>query len=75
MTVRTRIAAIAVGIVVASASLSAVSCAPAGEDHVVRHTSLGFVRGLDESRSTGTLSWLGIPLPIHRSDSCAGTPR
>lgn len=57
---RTRIAAIAVGIVVASASLSAVSCAVA-EDRVVRRTSLGFVRGLDESRSTGTLSWLGIP--------------
>ena len=28
---------------------------------VVRHTTLGAVRGIDGSRATGTYSWLGIP--------------
>ena len=28
---------------------------------VVRHTTLGPVRGIDESRSSGTYAWLGIP--------------
>lgn len=41
--------------------LSAVAPAHAGHATVVRHTSLGLVKGIDEDRSTGTFSWLGIP--------------
>lgn len=58
---RDRIAAIALGLVVAAASSSVVSCTQAGADPVVRHTGLGSVRGIDESGTTGTLSWLAIP--------------
>lgn len=53
---RTRILAIVLGVVVATTTMGAAPAA--GESHVVRHTTLGAVRGLEESR---TLSWLGIP--------------
>lgn len=58
---RARVTAIALGVIVAAASLSAFLPAQVDEDQVVRHTSLGSVRGIEEGRSTAALSWLGIP--------------
>ncbi|OLS98507.1 carboxylesterase [Pseudonocardia sp. CNS-004] len=58
-----RIAAVAVGVVagIVAASVAPTAAAHAEEDQVVRHTSLGAVRGRDDGPPTGTRSWLGIP--------------
>ncbi|KAF4406849.1 carboxylesterase/lipase family protein [Streptomyces lycii] len=61
--------AVLLGLVLAATSLNAASSASARETPVLRHTSLGLVRGVDESRSTGTYSWLGVPYaepPVER---------
>ncbi|GIF07596.1 carboxylesterase/lipase family protein [Actinoplanes siamensis] len=46
-------------------TLAAVSIAPAAaasrDSAVLRHTDLGTIKGNDQSRSTGTYTWLGIP--------------
>ncbi|MEU1261625.1 carboxylesterase family protein [Streptomyces cellulosae] len=54
-----RVGAVLLGMVLAAASMSTASAH--GDASVVRQTDLGKVRGIDQSRSTGTYSWLGIP--------------
>ncbi|WP_406354513.1 carboxylesterase family protein [Streptomyces sp. NBC_01635] len=66
---RNRVIAVLLGIVLAATSSGVTSPASAHETSVVRHTSLGLVRGVDQSRSTGTLAWLGVPYaepPVER---------
>lgn len=54
-----RVGAVLLGMVLAAASMS--TALAHGGASVVRQTDLGKVRGIDQSRSTGTYSWLGIP--------------
>ncbi|GAB3573375.1 para-nitrobenzyl esterase [Amycolatopsis endophytica] len=61
MTVRKRILALLLGAAVAATLVTATTPASAHDSSVVRRTTLGLVRGSDESRGTGTLSWRGIP--------------
>ncbi|MDT0393486.1 MULTISPECIES: carboxylesterase family protein [Streptomyces] len=56
-----RAGAVLLGMVLAAAPMNAASADGAHRATVVRQTDLGGVRGLDQSRSTGTHSWLGIP--------------
>lgn len=66
---RNRLLAVLLGVVLAAASLSLTPSASASPAAVVRSTSLGLVEGVDQSRSTGTYSWLGIPYaepPVER---------
>ncbi|MEV0529862.1 carboxylesterase family protein [Streptomyces sp. NPDC050439] len=57
-----RVCAFLLGMVLAATSTSTASAheVPAAAS-MVRQTDLGKVRGLDQTRSTGTQSWLGIP--------------
>jgi para-nitrobenzyl esterase len=52
---------LAVLLAVAATSVVVPPAASAHESAAVRRTTLGLVRGVDESRTTGTLSWRGIP--------------
>ncbi|MBC9715830.1 carboxylesterase family protein [Streptomyces sp. TRM66268-LWL] len=56
-----RVGAALLGMVLAATTMSAASADTTRSTSVVRHTDLGTVRGLDQSRTTGTYSWLGIP--------------
>lgn len=64
---RRLVAALAMSLALAlppTASFAAQPASPSGDSSrspVLRHTSLGPVLGVDESRTTGTYSWLGIP--------------
>ena len=61
MTVRKRFLAVLLGVAMAATSMTVTPTASAHESAAVRRTTLGFVRGVDESRTTGTVSWRGIP--------------
>jgi para-nitrobenzyl esterase len=56
-----RVGAVLLGLVLAAASMSTASADGAHGASVVRQTDLGKVQGIDQGRSTGTYSWLGIP--------------
>ncbi|PXY27798.1 carboxylesterase/lipase family protein [Prauserella muralis] len=58
---RSRFVTILLEVVLLAGVLSAIAPAHAHDDQTIRSTSLGLVRGVDQSRSTGTLAWLGIP--------------
>ncbi|MCT2583139.1 carboxylesterase/lipase family protein [Actinophytocola gossypii] len=59
---RNRVIAALLGVVLAATSMSVPSAAASGPGaSVVRHTSLGLVKGTDERRTTGTFAWRGIP--------------
>ncbi|MGY0071158.1 carboxylesterase/lipase family protein [Streptomyces sp. QTS137] len=61
MNVRNRVVAVLLGVLTTVTSWGVTSPASAHESSVVRRTSLGLVKGIDQSRSTGTLAWLGVP--------------
>ncbi|MEU6394401.1 carboxylesterase family protein [Streptomyces sp. NPDC046939] len=61
MRVCERLAAVVLGMMMAATSTTAASAHSAPATPIVRQTDLGRVSGLDQSRSTGTYSWLGIP--------------
>src|SRR5262245_16894268 len=61
MKVRKRFMAVLVGVAVVATALAVVPAASADESSAVRRTTLGLVRGVDESRTSGTVSWRGIP--------------
>lgn len=61
MTVRERVLAVLLGMAVVATLVTVTAPASAHDASVVRRTTLGLVKGSDESRSTGTMSWRGIP--------------
>jgi len=61
MTVRERVLAVLLGMAVVATLVTVTAPASAHDASVVRRTTLGLVKGSDESRSTGTVSWRGIP--------------
>lgn len=61
MTVRKRFIAVLLGVVVVATSVTVPTAASAHDASTVRRTSLGLVKGTDESRSSGTFAWRGIP--------------
>lgn len=58
---RKRVTAVLVGLVLVVTSMPVASAGGGHGAPAVRRTSLGLVKGVDESRTTGTVSWRGIP--------------
>jgi para-nitrobenzyl esterase len=59
--VRKRVLTVLLGVLLTATSVVAIPSASAHGSPVLRRTSLGLVGGADESRSTGTLAWRGVP--------------
>ncbi len=58
---RRRFVIVLLQVVLLAGVVSAVAPAHARDGHMIRNTSLGLVEGTDQSRSTGTFAWLGVP--------------
>ncbi|WP_460400555.1 carboxylesterase/lipase family protein [Actinophytocola sediminis] len=58
---RKRLVAVLLGVVTLAISVTVAPAASAHDAPTLRRTSLGLVEGTDESRTSGTVSWRGIP--------------
>ncbi|MFB8139748.1 carboxylesterase/lipase family protein [Streptomyces parvus] len=61
MRVMNRLATMLLGMMLAAASMTTASAHSPSAAPTIRQTDLGKISGLDQSRSTGTYSWLGVP--------------